>query len=211
MARLLLVLSLLLPLAGCVGSDPAVETSSVPPTASSPAPAPEVPKPKTSATTASPPPDEGTADAAAPPKPVTTPLAWDGSIGTAACAPSGPDACAGLSLTESDASFDLDVPGVPKKVSATLTWTPASPLTEKLRASVYLSKSCGDGCTEGSLLGEAVEGASPLAIGMDLPTAGEGEWISIVVSQPRLTPSPVYAIARIDQAFHLEGAAESLA
>lgn len=144
------------------------------------------------------------------PRLLSTPLSWNGSLGTAACVPSGPDACIMPVDPEDQGRFDLAAPATPRRLSATMTWTPASPLTEDLVFGAYVLTSCGEGCVEAMPVADPLVGPSPLALDVNLPALAEGESFVLLVGQPRLTPSPVYAMARAEQAFTVEGVVESM-
>jgi hypothetical protein len=205
----LLSLALLLPLAGCVGTEPEPEALATLPPVEEAAPSP--------ATTGAPEPQEGPAsppdhvDLMANATPVTTPIAWDGSLDAAACVPTGPGTCLPPVPHTDDDRVNLEFPGVPQTLSASVTWTASSPLTESLYAGVALMKSCGEGCREFAPVGDAVQGASPLALDADLPTPGPDETLVILVWQPPFLPSPLHGYARAEQAFHVEGTVTSLA
>lgn len=198
----LLLCLILLPMAGCVGTDPETSAAHQAPTrAASPSSEPS-PSPAGAA-------PDALANAS---RPTTTPLAWDGRLSATACVPQELHVCGRPSAPglEDDNLLELSFPGVPRSLSATLSWTAASPLTEKLGANVFIVKSCGDGCWEGTAISDPVQGPSPLSLAMDLPTPGEDEMLAIYVFQPGLFPDPLYGYARTEQAFRLDGAVESL-
>lgn len=209
MRGVILSLALLLPLAGCVGTEPEPEARAALPPAEESAPSPATtgaPASQDVARAASPG-ESGNASLA----PVTTPIAWDGSLDAAACVPTGPGTCLPPVPSSDDDRASLDIPGVPQKLSASVTWTASSPLTGSLYAGVALMKSCGEACREFAPVGDAVQGASPLALDVDLPTPGPDETLVILVWQPPFLPSPLHGYARAEQAFHVEGTVTSLA
>lgn len=207
------LLLLLLPLAGCVDPDASGETPAAAADPASPASAsPGTPAaaPAGKATPHEEPAANATPDA--PPQEVTTPLAWDGSLGAGVCAPAGPGACFGGTFTKQSRVLPIEAPGAPARFAATVTWTASSPLTNELFVVLARTKSCGDGCFEGQNLGTPASGPSPLTLEVgDLPALAEDEFLAVFVSQGRLTPEPVYAYARAPQDFHLEGSVVSMA
>lgn len=152
------------------------------------------------------------ADAGAPAAstPVTTPFSWDGKLALGACVPMAPDTCLSPVSFADDDMKELGAPGNVTEVALTVTWTPTSPLTEQMGAILLYVKTCGEGCWEGRHAGDVVTGPSPLSLGGAMAPAEADETLAVYVYQPRLTPSPVYAYARAEQAFHVEGTIESL-
>ena len=198
----LLPLLCALVLAGCVGTEePQVLTPSAPAYDS----VDEGPSGDGNLTPAAAPPN-----VTAAPRLLSTPLSWNGSLGTAVCAPSGPDACAMPVDPEDQGRLDLLAPGAPTRLAATMAWTAATPLTRDLVLGVYLLSACEGGCQEATPVGEPVAGPSPLALDVALPALSEGQSFALLVGQPRATPSPVYAMARAEQAFTVEGVVESM-
>ena len=197
---LALPLLVLLPLAGCIADDPGVETANDPGTTTSTetsSPSPGAGSAAGNATGAA----QDNATAAA----LSAVVAWDGSLAAAVCAPMGPNSCMFPISFDGDSAEPLPRLAGPAKGDLTLTWTPSSPLTEELVLGVFAYRSCGDGCYEGTEFFQHVSGPSPLVLAVDAPLLPEGEALLLYVHQPRLTPDPVYAFARAEQPFHVEG------
>lgn len=137
---------------------------------------------------------------------VSTPLSWDGSVGTGLCLPTGPGSCMGpgLPVGDEDDFLPLEGPGNETRVDAALTWDPTTPGTQELDVLLLAYKSCGDRCRESRIL-EVFTGASPLAISADIPPLEADEAFGLRVSQTPLTPDPIYAYVHLEQPFHLEG------
>ena len=193
------LLLLLLPLAGCVGTEepetlaPGAQVEDAPPAedpAGGAAPAPSQP------------------DAATPPAPsapATTAVSWDGRLGTSACIPAGPGSCTRPMDADDANVLLLDEGEAPRVAALAVAWTAATPLTERLTATFYAMHACGEGCWEGAALGPGVTGTSPLVVSVEAPALGREEVLALVVTEARATPDPVYGHARVDQAFHVEG------
>lgn len=139
---------------------------------------------------------------------VAVPFKQEGQIAAAACLPAEPNSCVGpgIGISEDTSWVELEGPGRLTHATLTLTWEASSPTTGSLRFLVQLVESCGDGCTQSvEAVGDVVSGASPLALDVDLPVPGEGQWFAAIVYEERFTPDPVYMYLHPDQPFTIEG------
>lgn len=150
--------------------------------------------------------DETATDAA--PAPLrAVPFTWDGSTRARACLPSGQNSCMGPGVPV-DAD-DLKATGLAGRAAAVInvTWEAQTPLGEELEASLWAAETCGDGCWQSvGDIGATARGTSPLTLTLDEVTLPAGATLVITVSHVRLpTPDPTYAVVGPGQAFHVEG------
>lgn len=150
---------------------------------------------------------EAASGEAALPVILRTPFTFDGSLGSAICAPAGPNSCVGGPLPTHERNFwkKLEVPGTITEVDVTLTWEAATPTTEQLHFGIGRVRSCGDSCVEGENAIDMVTGPSPLVLQGALAPLQEGEWYEIAAFEAPFTPDPVYMWAHPDQPFRIEG------
>lgn len=159
-------------------------------------------------------PEEGADDAPATGGGATlqreSPISWEGALATAACAPSGPYSCTGMSLGDHDSWHDLVLEGAPVRVEATLTWDATTPYTESLGLVLLAWKSCGSNCIESRSIGDVVMGTSPVTLRIDAPELEPGEEglaLAVWHENPLASPAglPVYAYVQHEQPFSVEG------
>ncbi len=137
----------------------------------------------------------------------TTPIDWDGNLGSWACAPMGPKTCGGTGLGDRDSGHPIEPDGRPQRIELTLSWTALSPLTEELTLSVAPYTSCGEGCYSTSGGYDPVQGGSPLTLELD-DIALEGEQLGYMIYVDGATwihEGPVLTGASHHQPFHVEG------
>lgn len=142
----------------------------------------------------------------------TTPIDWEGNLGTWACAPMGANTCGGTGLGDGDSWHPIEPGGRGQRIALTLTWEPSSPLTEELTLSVAPYTSCGDGCYSTSGGYAAVDGPSPLVLDLE-DIALEGEQLGYIIYVDGATwiqEDPVFAGASHHQPFHVEGTLTTL-
>lgn len=144
-------------------------------------------------------------DAALAVEPTTTPVDWDGRLGTGFCAPAGVGGCFGFTFN-GESWVDVRVTGV-LDFDLTLEWDAATPATAQLELSVISVESCGDGCWSSTqTYRESVKGTSPLSLAdLGVQLAEDERLVIMVDSTLETPPGPVYGNAHPDQAFHLVG------
>lgn len=199
--RSILVLGVLATLAGCFSPEPIDAASAEPAEPAAPV----------AASMAAAPGAEG----AAPLVAATFPYAMEGRTGSSLCAPSGPNSCRGTSISGGENTFtELAYEGQPQAVDATLTWSAATPATERMHLAVFAARSCGDGCIEwgGDGFFEMVAGVSPLSLSASDVFLAEGETLMMSIGLDRSLPptSPVYFFYSVEQAFAVEGSVVAL-
>jgi hypothetical protein len=103
----------------------------------------------------------------APPRLAVTPLSYEGTTGGTVCVFAQPDTGNCMAVTPDDHGLTpLDVPGVPLRLAANVTWTAASPATTTLRAFlVYQADGTDWRWTDQD---PYIDGPSPLVIDWDL-------------------------------------------
>lgn len=137
----------------------------------------------------------------------TRAIDWQGNTGTWACAPAGPNTCAGTGLQDRDSWLPIEPEGQGHRIELTLTWQALSPVTEELAISVAAYTSCGDGCYSSTgAYGEAV-GPSPLGLELDdIPLDGQAVGYIVYVDGGRwLHEDPVLLGGDHHQPFHVQG------
>ncbi len=142
----------------------------------------------------------------------TVPIDWEGNLGTWACAPMGPNACAGTTLGDQDSWHPVDPEGDGRSLALILTWQALSPLTEELSLTVAPYTSCGDGCYGTAQPYATVTGASPVDLELDdIGLEGEQLGYVIYVDGPLwVHEDPVLLGASHHQPFHVEGTLTTL-
>lgn len=133
---------------------------------------------------------------------------WEGKIPAGACVPSGLNSCTGADVPDGETRFKPAPVGTPVNASLVLTWNATQPHMESLVLTLtgIRTGSCGSSCTAYYYNNShSVQGPSPLQLDVPNITLGTNETLHIVVSQPRQTPDPIYAYARWEQPFHVQG------
>lgn len=146
------------------------------------------------------------------PDPVS--VAWDGALGTGACAPNGPGSCAGAGIPspQGTSSWVHELPPLAWNASLAMHWTPTSPATQALRLAFQFYSSCASGpytCYQSAGGRAAVEGPSPLVLdvrGAVADASADGVWLS--VSPVNLAPAPLSMDASVEQPFRVSGRLE---
>lgn len=138
----------------------------------------------------------------------TIPLAWDGVWGTRYCAPTGTSSCGALvvcvppaceEFEDTNTSWRQVMQGTPISALVNVQWAPTDTGHQTATVTLVMHRpmgSCGEGCTEASLVAQA-EGTSPVKLAVDaIPwdDSFEALYISIFGSG---APTPAHPSAHV--------------